>query len=154
MNNLHVTGFVQDGWPIAIEYALPGMIEARCSITTNRKKGEFALPPTDGARRIVLARIPSGYSEKPGVAGYWIRLDASPLPVNSSGWPGLRIYGVAAGPHAVGSVGIDQVSFAPTDKAIRVSAGDIALYGFHSHSDFDSVIAEFCLSLPTRDATS
>ena len=148
MNNLHITGFVQDGWPIAIEYELPGTIEARCIITTSKKKGSFALPPTDGARRIVLARIPSGYSERPGVADYLIWLDASPLPVNSSGWPGLRIYGIVAGPHAVGSVGIDQVSLAPTDKAIRMSAGDIALYGFHSHSDFDSVIAEFWLVAP------
>jgi hypothetical protein len=150
MNNLHITGFVQDGWPIAIEYALPGTVEARCIITTSQKKGAFALPPTDGARHIVLTRIPSGFSEKPGVADYWLRLDASPLPVSSSGWPGLRIYGVAAGPRAVGSVAIDQVSLTPTDKAIRLSAGDIALFGFHSHSDFDSVIAEFWLVAPNQ----
>jgi hypothetical protein len=151
MNNLHVTGFVQDGWPIAIEYALPGTVDAHCIITTSHKRGSFALPPTGGARHIVkLTGIPSGFSEKPGVADYWIRLDASPLPVSSSGWPGLRIYGVAAGPHAVGSVAIDQVSLAPTDKAIRVSAGDVALFGFHSHSDFDSVIAEFWLVAPNQ----
>jgi len=148
MNNLHIAGFVQDGWPIAVEYALAGTVAAHCIIATSHKRGEFALPPTDGARHIVLARLPSGYAEKPGVADYWIRLDASPLPVSPSGWPGLRIYGVAAGPHAVGSVAIDQVSLAPTDKAIRVSAGDVALFGFHSHSDFDSVIAEFWLVAP------
>jgi len=148
MNNLHITGFVEDGWPIAIEYALPGRVEARCIITTSHKKGAFALPPTDGARHIVVAHLPSGFSEKAGIADYWLRLDASPLPVSTSGWPGLRIYGVAAGPHAVGSVAIDQVSLAPTDKAIRVSAGDVALFGFHSHSDFDSVIAEFWLVAP------
>lgn len=148
MNNLHITGFVQDDWPIAIEYALPGTVGARCIITTSQKRGAFVLPPTDGARHIVLAHIPSGFSKKPGVADYWLRFDASPLPVSSSGWPGLRIYGVAAGPHAVGSVAIDEVSFAPTDKAIRESAGDIALFGFHSHGDFDSVTAEFWLVAP------
>jgi hypothetical protein len=148
MNNLHIAGFVQDGWPIAIEYALPGTVEAHCIISTSQRRGSFVLPPTDGARHIVIARMPSGYSERPGLADYWLRLDASPLPVSSSGWPGLRIYGVAAGPHAVGSVAIDQVSLAPTDKAIRASAGDIALFGFHSHSDFDSVLAEFWLVAP------
>lgn len=148
MNNLHITGFVQDGWPVAIEYALPGSIAARCGITAGRKKGVFSLPPTNGARHIVLARLSGGFSKRPEAADYWLHLDASPIPVSSSGWPGLRIYAVAAGARAVGSVAIDQVSFAPTDKPVRAKAGEVALFGFHAHSDFDSVTAEFQLVAP------
>jgi hypothetical protein len=148
MNNLHITGFLQDNWPIAIEYALPGNIEAQCGITASHKKGVFALPATNGARHIVLARIPTGFSEKPEAADYWLHFDASPIPVGPSGWPGLRVYAVAAGPRAVGSVAIDQVSFAPTDKPVHPTAGEVALFGFHSHSDFDSVSAEFQLVAP------
>lgn len=148
MNNLHITGFVQEGWPVAVEYSLPGRVAARCGITAGRKKGVFSLAPTDGARHIVLARLPAGFPGKPEAADYWLHLDTSPIPVSSSGWPGLRIYAVAAGPRAVGSVAIDQVSFAPTDKPVRAAAGDVALFGFHSHSDFDSVTAEFQLVAP------
>jgi hypothetical protein len=148
MNNLHITGFVQDDWPIAIEYALPGSVEAKCGITASHKKGVLSLPPTNGARHIVLAWIPAGFSKKPEPADYWLHLDASPIPVSSSAWPGLRVYAVAAGPHAVGSVAIDQVSFAPTDKAVHPAAAEVALFGFHSHSDFDVVTAQFQLVAP------
>ena len=91
MNNLHITGFVQDDWPVAVEYALPGTVDARCGITASHKKGVFLLPPTNGARHIVLARIPAGFSKKPETADYWLHLDTSPIPVGSSGWPGLRV---------------------------------------------------------------
>ncbi len=148
MNNVHITGFVQDDWPIAIEYALPGSVAATCQIATSHKKGMFSLAPTNGARHIVVARLPAGFSKKPEVGDYWLRLAASPVPVGPSGWPGLRVYAVAAGPHAVGSVAIDQVSFAPTDKPVREAAGEAALFGFHAHSDFDSVTAEFQLVAP------
>ena len=148
MNNLHIIGFVRDDWPIAVEYALPGNVEAECGIAVGDKKGAFALPTTNGERRIVLSRVPGGFSEKPHSGDYWLHLDASPMPVSSSGWPGLRIYAVAAGPRAVGSVAIDQVSFAPTDKPVHLGSGEVALFGFHAHSDFDSVAAEFQLVVP------
>jgi hypothetical protein len=48
----------------------------------------------------------------------------------------------------VGSVAIDQVSFAPTDKAVHPAAAEVALFGFHSHSDFDVVTAQFQLVAP------
>jgi len=150
MNNLHITAFVADGWPIGIEYALPGTVPARCVITASGKKASFSLPATEGRRRIVLTKIPQGFSRRTDVADYWIHLNASPLPVSKSGWPGLRIYAVAAGPRAVGSVAIDQVIFAPTDKTVHTANGDIALFGFHSHSDFDSVKAEFQVVAPNK----
>lgn len=148
MNNLHITGFVQDGWPLAVEYALSGSVNAQCAVTASHKHGVFFLPVTNGARHIVLTRIPAGFSKKPGAADYWLHLDASRIPVNPSGWPGLRVYAVAAGPRAVGSVAIDEVSFAPTDKPVHPAAGEVALFGFHAHSDFDSVTAEFQLVAP------
>lgn len=148
MNNLHITGFVQGGWPLGVEYSLPGTVAAREDITAGERKGWFLLPPTGGARRIMLARLPAGFVKKREIADYWLHLDTPTLPVSAAGWPGLRIYAVAAGPNAVGSVAIDQVSFAPTDKPVRESAGDAANFGFHSHSDFDSVLAEFQLVAP------
>jgi len=148
MNNLHIKGFVQGGWPVAVEYSLPGNVAARVDITTAGKKGWFLLPPIGNTRRIMVAHLPPGFVKKREIADYFVHLDTPAIPVSASGWPGLRIFAVAAGPNAVGSVAIDQVSFAPTNRPIRESTGDAANFGFHSHSDFDSVLAEFQLVAP------
>jgi hypothetical protein len=49
------------------------------------------------------------------------------------------VYGIAAGPKAVGSIAIDEVTFGPS----AVKMKQAAQYGFHSHSDFSDVRADF-----------
>lgn len=49
--------------------------------------------------------------------------------------PVLRIYGLGAGPLAIGSVAIDEVVFEP--PTLRLTGGERAYYGFHSKSDFN-----------------
>jgi hypothetical protein len=51
----------------------------------------------------------------------------------------MRVYGMAAGPHAVGSIAIDQISFGPADLKMNQAAQ----FQFHSHSDFSTVRADF-----------
>jgi len=53
----------------------------------------------------------------------------------------LHVHGIAAGPKAVGSIGIDQVSFAP--DMIRMKLHERAHYTFHSISDFKNVEVNF-----------
>jgi hypothetical protein len=60
---------------------------------------------------------------------------------NKNSAPQLRTYGLGAGDKAVGSVAIDQLTFQPA--TIHPKAKEVADYGFHAHSAFDSVRAEF-----------
>lgn len=53
----------------------------------------------------------------------------------------LRIYGMGMGEKAVGSVGIDQISFGPPE--VRNGHFAKARYRFYSRSDFNKVVAEF-----------
>jgi hypothetical protein len=55
--------------------------------------------------------------------------------------PDLRVYGIAAGDHAVGSVAIDQLTFLPAEVHPKVK--EVATYGFHAHSAFDGADADF-----------
>lgn len=53
----------------------------------------------------------------------------------------VHIHGIAAGPKAVGSIGIDQVTFAP--GSIQLAQHQKAQYGFHSISDFKNTEVSF-----------
>ena len=53
----------------------------------------------------------------------------------------IRVFGWGCGPRSVGSVAIDQVRFTP--PSVRPRDKQAALYGFHSHADFEKVTAEF-----------
>jgi hypothetical protein len=55
--------------------------------------------------------------------------------------PEFDVFALGAGPRAIGSVAIDQVSFGPS--VIRVADGQQALYRFFSHSDFGNAAVEF-----------
>jgi hypothetical protein len=53
----------------------------------------------------------------------------------------VKIFGIACGPNAVGSIGIDKINFGPA--SIQVSQQQQALYSFFSHKSFDRVLAAF-----------
>jgi hypothetical protein len=73
------------------------------------------------------------------VAEYTLRsLDEG---VGQLGSAHLHVHGVAAGPKAVGSIGIDKVSFFPAK--IHPAHGEQAHYMFHSISDFKNVEVNF-----------
>jgi len=57
----------------------------------------------------------------------------------------LRLFGLAAGPRAVGSIAIDLVHFGP--QRIRPRDKQQAVYTFHTHADFDRIRAEFLRSV-------
>jgi hypothetical protein len=53
----------------------------------------------------------------------------------------VHIHGLAAGPKAVGSIGIDQVNFTP--GSIQLAQHQKALFSYHSISDFDDTEVSF-----------
>jgi hypothetical protein len=94
---------------------------------------------TSGRRQQEVFRLPPSFPQKPTPGSYTIRALSSGAGAGTPVY--LRLFGVGAGERAVGSVAIDQVSFGP--DTIRPRKKEGANYGFHAHTDFDHVRAEF-----------
>jgi hypothetical protein len=168
MSGFSIKGLARPGWPVVLDYVLngPGGVEVTVAgdhhstfscIMTGRLSQRgfqiFNLPTGFGdesssaqgtpapigycpERVMTMGQPPSG---KLQIANYRI---TAVNPRGSTGPPPqLRIFGLGAGEKAVGSVAIDQLTFQP--PSIHPAAHEVADFGFHAHSDFDGVRAEF-----------
>lgn len=139
MSYLVMQGFVKGGWPMVVDYrSEPGSL-VWLEVTADGV--EPYLYRLDGAkpkRQQVVVKLPERFGDKPRPGAAVIRAvkDAAGESVPST----LRVYGLGAGPRAVGSVTIDEVVFAP--GTIRVGGQERAFYRFHSLSDFNKVGVE------------
>jgi hypothetical protein len=140
LSNLTVNGFVKGGWPIAVDFQLnrPGPIFL--SISSNKVDPySIAMNGSQTGRQLQVFHIPSEFGTSPQNAQ--IRIHAAdkiagtdiPLPA--------KIFGIACGPNAVGSIGIDQINFGP--GSIQLSLQQKATYFFFSHKSFDKVSVAF-----------
>lgn len=139
MSSFAVMGFTKGNWPVVFDYLLeqdsllivviaPEGMEP-VIYRLNGKKGHWQHALT----------IPANVGDRPVVAQYLIRsLDDG---LGKVGPSHLHIHGIAAGPKAVGSIGIDVVTFGPS--LIHPGLGERAHYTFHSKSDFKSSEVEF-----------
>ncbi|GGO79792.1 hypothetical protein GCM10011348_14990 [Marinobacterium nitratireducens] len=132
---------VRGGWPLVIDYAHggPGQVEVQISKRGSGEVLTFPLPRLDGGRHIVRFQLPPWLGDDVGDA--IIAVTARGGPDGTQTLPDFRIYGLGAGPEAVGSVAIDRLGFGP--PGIRVSEHEDARYRFFSRSDFDSLSVEF-----------
>lgn len=139
MSAFTVMGFAKGNWPIVVDYLLEQdsllifVIAPEGSepiiYRLNGKKGHWQ-------NRLSL---PAQLGDQPIVAQYAIRaLDDTAGQIGPSH---LHVHGIAAGPKAVGSIGIDRVDFSP--PAISTARGQKARYLFHSISDFKNVEVDF-----------
>ena len=139
MSAFTVMGFAKGNWPIVIDYLLEqdSLLIAVIApegaepliFRLNGKKGHWQ-------NRLTL---PAQLGDQPIVAEYAIRaLDDTSGQIGPSH---LHVHGIAAGPKAVGSIGIDRVDFSP--PAINTEQGQKARYLFHSISDFKNVEVDF-----------
>lgn len=140
MSSFTFTGFTRGGWPVAVDYVLPQDSLVILMVTptgqapiTYRLKG-------DKGHWIVKLAIPSSIGTDLQVAQYSLQTldnkDVGPvLPVS------IYIHGIAAGPKAVGSIGIDRVMFQPGN--ITKAQNQKAQYSYHSISDFDDTEVSF-----------
>ena len=139
MSNFYIMGFAKGSWPVVVDYFLE---QDSLLIVVVAPEGMVpAIYHLDGKKGHWQSRIslPVSIGPKPVVAHYAIRaLDDNIGQVSTSH---LHIHGIAAGEKAVGSIGIDQVSFSPA--AIHVAMGEQARYMFHSKMDFKNVDVDF-----------
>jgi hypothetical protein len=141
MSTITVIAPVKGNWPMVLEFEMRERGTALLSITAEGIEPYFYMLDGNrtGRQQVIIPRLPARFGEKVRPATYRIRA--------LSGGPGelspiyFRIFGLGAGPRAVGSVGIDQLRFGP--PSVRPKLRQKAEYGFHSRSDFDKVSAEF-----------
>lgn len=140
MSAITVMAFVKGNWPFVIEYEMrqPGI--ALLSIVADGVAPFiYQLDSRPGRQQFIIRQLPARFGDQVRPATYSIRA--------LSNGPGelqpiyFRVFGLGAGPRAVGSVGIDQLRFGPA--SIHPKLKQKAMFGFHSRSDFDKVTAEF-----------
>ncbi|MFM0367443.1 hypothetical protein [Paraburkholderia sediminicola] len=144
-----VTGLLKGGWPLVIDF-LPA--PGSCTFVVVFI-GEQASPPvtidSNGrqGRHLVKLEFPAGPPEQPVPARYLVQ---SQTPACPSGDPSayaaahkpsrLEIYGIGAGPRAVGSVAVNDLHFGPPSPNIRT---DKVTYEFTTKSLFNRGTIEF-----------
>jgi hypothetical protein len=121
------------------EQTRAGRIEIQVSARGAANIYRFPLPPLGAGRHLVRFTLPEalGPELRPAV----VAVSAMGGAAESGTLADFNVYGLGAGPEAVGSVAIDQLGFGP--RSIRVSQEEAARYRFFSHSDFDTVSIEF-----------
>jgi hypothetical protein len=147
MSAFSVMGFVKGSWPVVFDYLLErdSMI-----IVVIAPEGAtpfiYRLKGTKGHWQARIA-IPDTLGNNPLVAEYAITSFDDNLGQLAPSH--FHIHGIAAGPKAVGSIGIDQVTFGPA--AIHPAQGEKAHYTFHSISDFKHVDVDFVRIALSKD---
>lgn len=140
MSAITVVGFVKGSWPMAIDYEVhdPGTYLLTVS-ADGVAPFEYLLDGTRVGHQQQILSLPARFGQQARPATCTLR--ASSNVPGETRLPFMRVFGWGCGPRAVGSVAIDQVRFAPL--LVRPRNKEAALYGFHSHADFEKVSAEF-----------
>ena len=133
-----VRGFVRGGWPLVIDYqAEPGTL-ASVEVHVDGQD-PVVLPLPGGSQRNVLKlKLPERLGDKLTTALFLVRGVK-----DQPGAPQLgrvQVFGLGAGPRAVGSVAIDQVDFKP--GVVHLGKKESARFSFYSRSDFNRAVAE------------
>lgn len=139
-----VKGFVRGNWPVFVEYELEEPGHVVFSIKADGVD-DFSqeLDGTPG-RHETLLKLPAEFGDAPQVGTYTIVAIADdpsavaasrrrPRPIS------LKIYTLGVGDKAVGSPGIDQISFGPSS----VKQNESASYRFHSLFEFNRATVDF-----------
>jgi hypothetical protein len=141
MNSFVVKGLARPNWPVVLDFILdsPGAVQIDIIAADNKHHYRAIMANSANHRAYGIIHLPPDFGQKLQTAAYQVRS------VSNSGAntppPRLRTFGLGAGDKAVGSVAIDQLTFKPA--TIHPAIKEVANYGFHAHSAFDGVRAEF-----------
>jgi hypothetical protein len=139
LSSLAVMGFSRGGWPVAIDYVLEQDSLLLVIISPEGEKPLIFRLEGKKGHWITKMQIPSSVGDQLRVSQYLVQsLDDSVGQVTPSH---VHIHGLAAGPRAVGSIGIDQLTFSP--DSIQRGKDPKAKFSYHSISDFDDTEVSF-----------
>jgi hypothetical protein len=139
LSSFAVMGLCRGNWPIAIDYVLE---QDSLLLVVISPEGETPLIYRLEGKKghwVSKINIPASVGEQLHVSQYLVEtLDDR---VGQTSPSHVHIHGIAAGPRAVGSIGIDQVNFAPA--SIQLVQHQKAQFSYHSISDFDDTEVSF-----------
>lgn len=139
MSDFTIKGLVHPHWPVVLDFMIDSPGSVQVEIIAGQRRFPKTLNNKPNRRGYSIFRLPANFGTKLQTATYHIR--SIPVAGANTPAPRLRTYGLGAGEKAVGSVAIDQLTFQPA--TIHPKANEVADYGFHAHSAFDGVRAEF-----------
>jgi hypothetical protein len=138
MNDFVIKGLVHPNWPVVLDFIIDSPGAARVDITAGNLRYRATITNQPNRRGYAIVHLPANFGTKLQIGTYRVHAIAAAAGKTP---PNLRTYGLGAGNKAVGSVAIDQLTFQPA--TIHPKANEFADYGFHAHSAFDGVRAEF-----------
>lgn len=139
LSSLSVMGFSRGGWPVAIEYELEQDSLLLVIISPEGQRPLIYRLEGKKGHWLTKLQIPPAIGNDLRVSQYLVQtLNDGVGQLTPSH---VHIYGIAAGPKAVGSIGIDHVNFTPGN--IRVVQHEKAQFSYHSISDFDDTQVSF-----------
>jgi hypothetical protein len=150
----NVQGFVRDGWPVVVDFEPePGTrTDLRVSIYERdrmylpRRVRLIMDPSGRGGRQLFTGRLemPPGLwpGRAVGIAQFEVisrRLDGAGRRTKERA--PVEVYGIGAGPRAVGSISVTNVVFAPPSRSLRLprKGGIATTYGYVLKQPFDLV---------------
>lgn len=139
MSDFTVKGLVRASWPVVLDFTIDSPGAVFVEITAAKRSYRVRMTNQANRRGYAIIHLPANFGTSLQPAVYHIH-SVAPAGANTPA-PRLRTYGLGAGDKAVGSVAIDQLTFRPA--IIHPKANEVADYGFHAHSAFDGVRAEF-----------
>ncbi len=142
MSSFTFRGFTKGNWPIHIAYYLKQDSLVLFLVTPEGQSPiTYRLDGKMGSHMEKVA-IPDSVGGKLVVALYSLQTfdgnTSGSYPISPAE---IRLYGIAAGPKAVGSIGIDHLVFEPNE--ITKAQHQKAQYSYHSISDFDDTEVSF-----------
>jgi hypothetical protein len=140
MSDFSMIAYVRGGWPMVIDFQLEQPAIVLLTIAADGiEPFYYHLDARNIARHQEKLTIPARFGDAATPAKYSIRaLGATTGEVKPVY---LRLFGLGAGPRAVGSLKIDDLRFTP--GTIHTAQQEKANYSFHSHDDFTKAEAEF-----------
>lgn len=139
MSDFTIDATIKAGWPLIVDFELArsGTVHITISLE-DEEPVVFSLPGTT-ERNTTIIPIPQRVGETPKLAS----INITATETDGSGLVPLQLFGIGAGPKSVGgSVAIDEIQFNPA--YLRTVAQESSAYRFFSHSDFDTVMVDFC----------
>jgi hypothetical protein len=137
MSEFDIIAFAKGSWPAVLEYELaPGTVGFL--MLSSDGVDSFYYRLAGPGRQLQTFTLPQRFGAKPHISRYSIRVWRD-QPGIATAAP-FSIYGIGAGPRAVGSVNIDQLRFSP---AVVHAGQERAEYGFRARKPFDRVEAGF-----------
>ncbi|WP_166363490.1 hypothetical protein [Pseudomonas akapageensis] len=150
--SLSFEAVLKGGWPVVAVYDVAPGAFVELEFNTDRTVTRFRLsaPPATSKvrqRQLLKVELPASFGKVLTVGTVSVRVSGK----GDGSLPVVRLYGLGAGPLAVGSVSIDEVVFEP--ERLQLATGERAYYSFHSKSDFNKASIDIA-RLDGRDGSA